>query len=300
MPAAIEDVGGLNKVPQSLLDKSQIIKDKGGISKIDSMTAELPPLLQRNREVLDEAKRCLQEEEQSDNELRANMKDKWTRTPSRQLTEYLHSEIKQYEQIIENAIKANKVIDTKYRQNKDCIQLLSKSPHDISSALPAATAVGALKDTHIIKDLRRLMDQVEGLKNVREVIESEMKNCDSDALAAKLISALSSSRGLDEHAIIQEELDSLVAPFRKQVRENIQEQEKLLGFIEKANSEFSREKVQNETSKMRDEMLKNLATASDGFNELYNHLEEGIKVRKRVYYLVDSFYSLLFSVPEVK
>jgi programmed cell death 6-interacting protein len=104
LPAAIEDVGGLNKVPQSLLDKSQAIKDKGGISKIDSMTLELPPLLQRNREILDEAKRCLQEEEQSDTELRSSMKEKWTRTPSRQLTEYLHAEIKQYEQIIRSIL----------------------------------------------------------------------------------------------------------------------------------------------------------------------------------------------------
>lgn len=277
LPAAIEDVGGLNKVPQSLLDKSQTIKDKGGISKIDSMTYELPPLLQRNREILDEAKRLLHEEEQSDTELKSNMREKWTRTPSRNLTEYLHAEIKQYEQIIENAIKANKVIETKYRRDRDGIQLLSKSQHEISTSLPAATAVGALKDTHIIKDLRRLMNEVEGLKNVREVIESEMKQSDSDALTAKLISALQSSRGLDEHAIIQQELDSVVAPLRKQVRENIQEQEKLLGFIEKANSEFSREKVHNETSKMREEMLKNLAVASDGFNELFNHLQEGIK-----------------------
>ena len=133
------------------------------------------------------------------------------------------------------------------------------------------------------------MNEVEGLKNVREVIESEMKNCDSDALTAKLISALQTSRGLDEHAIIQDELDSLVAPFRKQVRENIQEQEKLLGFIEKANAEFTREKVQNETSKMRDEMLKNLATASDGFNELYNHLVEGIKVEIHAIYYFRTF-----------
>ena len=83
------------------------------------MTLELPPLLQRNREILDESKRLLQEEEQSDTELKNNMREKWTRTPSRQLTEYLHAESKQYEQIIENAIKANKVIETKYKQNKD-------------------------------------------------------------------------------------------------------------------------------------------------------------------------------------
>ena len=32
-------------------------------------------------------------------------------------------------------------------------------------------------------------------------------------------------------------------------------------------------------------MLKNLATASDGFNELFNHLQEGIKVCDDIFYL---------------
>jgi programmed cell death 6-interacting protein len=278
LPASIEDVSGANKIPQSLLDKSQLIKDKGGISRIDAMMAELPSLLQRNTEILNETKRQLVEEEKSDTDLRTQMREKWTRTPSRQLTEYLHSEIKQYENIMENAIKANKVIEEKYRKHRDGIQLLSRPVNEISTSLPAATPVAALKDAHVIKDLRRLMDEVEGLKSVREVLESEMKNMDSDAITAKLISALQTSQGLGEHTIIQEEVDALVNPIRKQVKENIQEQEKLLGYIEKANSEFNTEKVHNETSKMREEMLRNLSSASDSFNELYNHLEEGNKV----------------------
>lgn len=270
-------MSGLNKVPQSLLDKSQIIKDKGGISKIDNMMSELPSLMQRNAEILQVGKRSLEEEERSDTELRNQMKDKWTRTSSRQLTEYLHSEIRQYETLMENTVKANKIIENKYKTNRDGINLLSKSPNEIASALPAATPIGALQNTHVVKDLRRLMDEVEALKNVREVLESEMKSMDSDALNAKLISALQVSNSLDEHSIIQNELDELIGPIRKQVRENIQEQEKQLSFIEKANSEFNKEKVHNETSKMRDEMLKNLASASDSYNELYSHLEEGIK-----------------------
>lgn len=277
LPAAIEDVGGKNLVPPSLIDKSQLVKDKGGISKINSMMGELQPLMQRNSDILNEAKRMLAEEESSDTELRTSMKEKWTRTPSRQLTEYLHSEVRQYDTIMENAVKANKVIDTKYSKHRDGIELLSKSAQEVSSSLPAATATGALQNTHIIKDLRRLMNEVEALKNVREVLESEIKGLDNDALNAKLISALTSSTSIDEHSIIQNELDNMIAPLRKQVRENIQEQEKLLGFIEKANSEFTKEKVQNETSRMREEMLKNLAQASDGFNELYNHLVEGNK-----------------------
>lgn len=277
LPAAIEDVGGKNLVPQSLLDKSQAMKDKGGISKIDNMMAELKPLMERNTDILNESKRMLREEEASDTEMKTNMKERWTRTPSRQLTEYLHQEVKQYDTIMENAIKANTVIDTKYNKFKDGIQLLSKSAHEISASLPAATATGALQNTHVIKDLRRLMGEVEGLRNVREVLESELKGLDNDALNAKLVTALQGSTSLDEHSIIANELDAMVTPLRQQVRENIQEQEKILGFIEKANSEFTKEKVQNETSKMREEMLKNLAQASDGFNELYNHLAEGNK-----------------------
>lgn len=281
LPAAIEDLGNNdNKIPQSLIEKSKLIKDKGGIQKIDQMFSELPSLLTRNTEILNEAKRILEDEEKSDNELKANLKEKWTRTGSKMLNEPLLTEIRQYEQIIANAIKANNTIEDKYKRHRDSIILLSKSEFQIASELPPASAVAALQNTHIIQDLRRLMGEVEALRSVRDVIESELKTMDQDSAKAKLINSLQSSTRLDEHAVVQEEVDNLMAPFRKQVRENIQEQEKILGYVEKANSEFCKEKIVNESSKIREEMLKNLATAYDGYNELYNHLMEGIKVGK--------------------
>lgn len=280
LPAAIEDVGNQNNaLPPSLIEKSKMIKDKGGIQKIDQMFSELPSLLTRNTEILNEAKSILEDEEKSDTELKANLREKWTRTGSKMLNEPLFTEIRQYEQIIDNAIKANKTIEEKYKRHRDSIILLSKPEFQISSELPPASAVAALQNTHIVQDLRRLMNEVDALKTVRDVIESELRNMDQDSAKAKLINSLQSSNKFDEHAVVQEEVDNLMAPFRKQVRENIQEQEKLMGYIEKANSEFCKEKIVNESSKIREEMLKNLATAYDGYNELYNHLMEGIKVR---------------------
>ena len=55
LPASIEDLSGA-KVPQSVLDKSAGIKEKGGVSVIDKMMQDLPELLTRNREILDEVK----------------------------------------------------------------------------------------------------------------------------------------------------------------------------------------------------------------------------------------------------
>jgi programmed cell death 6-interacting protein len=56
LPAAIEDVSG-DTVPQSILTKSTSVVEQGGIQTVDQLIKELPELLQRNREILEEV--CL-------------------------------------------------------------------------------------------------------------------------------------------------------------------------------------------------------------------------------------------------
>ena len=58
LPAAIEDLSG-QTIPKSVLDKSAAVNDKGGLKTIDTFMQDLPELLQRNREVLDEVRNYL-------------------------------------------------------------------------------------------------------------------------------------------------------------------------------------------------------------------------------------------------
>lgn len=53
LPAAIEDTSG-TELPQSVLEKAQHVKDAGGINALEDSMQELPELLQRNKELLDE------------------------------------------------------------------------------------------------------------------------------------------------------------------------------------------------------------------------------------------------------
>lgn len=53
LPAALEDTTG-NSLPQSLREKSQAIREKGGIDTVQGLLNELPSLLQRNNEILKE------------------------------------------------------------------------------------------------------------------------------------------------------------------------------------------------------------------------------------------------------
>merc|ERR1719210_820273 len=64
LPASIEDLSGTT-VPQSVLEKGSKLKELGGISLLMQLMTDLPALLTRNKEILDESTRMLDEEEAS-------------------------------------------------------------------------------------------------------------------------------------------------------------------------------------------------------------------------------------------
>lgn len=55
LPAALEDLSG-DSVPQSILEKSRAVIQQGGLNSIEQLIKDLPELLQRNREILDEVR----------------------------------------------------------------------------------------------------------------------------------------------------------------------------------------------------------------------------------------------------
>lgn len=57
LPAALEDVSGGSKVPHSLLEKAANLREMGGIRLLEQRMQDMPELLKRNKEILDEV--CL-------------------------------------------------------------------------------------------------------------------------------------------------------------------------------------------------------------------------------------------------
>lgn len=92
-----------DEVPQSVRDKAKAVADAGGMTALKKLMDELPELLTRNTEILDECERMLKEERESDEQLKAQHKDKWNRTPSGQLTGTFNTNATKYRTIINNA-----------------------------------------------------------------------------------------------------------------------------------------------------------------------------------------------------
>lgn len=55
LPAALEDLSG-DSIPQSIAEKARFIVQQGGLQSIEQLIKDLPELLTRNREILDEVR----------------------------------------------------------------------------------------------------------------------------------------------------------------------------------------------------------------------------------------------------
>ncbi|XP_019364506.1 PREDICTED: programmed cell death 6-interacting protein isoform X2 [Gavialis gangeticus] len=275
LPAAIEDVSG-DSVPQSILQKSKSVIEQGGVQTVDQLIKDLPELLQRNREILDESLRLLDEEEATDNDLRAKFKERWQRTPSNELYKPLRAEGANFNNILNKAVHADGQVKERYQSHRETIALLCKPEPELNAAIPSANPAKTMQGTEVVNVLRSLLANLEEVKKGREQLESDLKSVNFD-MTSRFLTALAQDGAINEEAISVTELDQIYGSHTHKVQESLQTQEELLKNIQNAHQEFSKMKQSNNESNLREEVLKNLAVANDNFVELLANLKEGTK-----------------------
>lgn len=271
LPASIEDVGGV-QLPPSLLAKAAAIRSAGGLESLSKKLAELPDLLNRNKEILDETERMLTAEEESDTNLRTQFKGKWTRMESSKLNAKWKEDIAKYRRIIQNAVDADNKVRQKFAQHKDKIQLLASSDQELSRSVPTGTARSS--NSPVVSRLRQLLDQAEALKNEREVIESELRS-DSDysVMRSKFLQALAQDGAINDSALSVEKLGEMYGPLQKQIRDSRSRQEQLIREIQAANEEYVRSKGSSVGKDAeRENILTELAAAHDSYFEITSNV----------------------------
>lgn len=273
LPACIETTAAGSALPPSLLEKAKEVRERGGLESLKTLINELPEALNRNREILDETERILNEERDSDSQLRAQFKERWTRTPSDKLTEMFRSNASKYRSIIDNAVAADKIVREKFDVNSRGVELLSKSPQELQIAIPAS-AGGSNSNSPSAKKLAELMEQVETIKAERDTIEIDLKSATVN-MKDQFIHALQQDGAINEPVISVAQIGKVLGPLQQQVQDSITRQQILIQEIQEAHSKFTRESGSGTNS--RDALFSELAKAYDTFCELQNNLKEGTK-----------------------
>lgn len=272
LPAALEDTTGCS-LPPSIRDKAEAVRAKGGIQAIQKLISDLPVLLERNQEILVEGERLLQEEQDSDRELRGQFKERWTRSASEKLNEPLRNNLNKYKEIIRVAKDADKTVRDKFSKHQRHIEMLSASDADLERQIPSGNPTAS--NSSCVQRLRHLMEQVETIRAEREAIEAELKSSTVD-MKPKFLAALTQDGSVNEQALSVEMLGETLGPLQKQVADSLAREQQLVQDIQSANAEFCQEK-QGHGGNNREAVLMELAAAHDMYMELTANLKEGTK-----------------------
>ncbi|XP_024114842.1 programmed cell death 6-interacting protein isoform X1 [Oryzias melastigma] len=275
LPAALEDLSG-DSIPQSIADKAKSIVEKGGLQSIEQLIKDLPELLTRNREILDESLKMLDDEESTDNELRGKFNQRWNRTPSGDLYKPLRTEGTNFRNVLDKAVQADQVVRDRYNAHCDMIALLCKPPNELSAAIPSANPTKTLQGSEIVNVLRSQLAQLEEIKKERETLEGEIKAVTFD-MSVTFLTALAQDGAINEEQLSLAQLDKLYGSYNERVQASLRSQEELLGQVQVSHQEFSSLKQSNTEANQREEVLKKLASAHDSYVEISNNLREGTK-----------------------
>ncbi|XP_051991917.1 programmed cell death 6-interacting protein isoform X2 [Xyrauchen texanus] len=275
LPAALEDLSG-NSVPQSILEKSHAIIQQGGLQSIEQLIKDLPELLQRNSEILDESLKMLNDEESTDNELRAKFNQRWSRTPSGDLYKPLRAEGINFRCVLDKAVQADQVVKERYNAHCEMIALLCKPENELSAAIPSANPAKTLQGSEAVNVLRAQLAQLDEVKRERDILEGEIKSVTFD-MTTTFLTALAQDGAINEEALTSSELDSRYGTHTQHVQQNLRRQEELLSQIQVSHQEFSALKQSNSEANNREEVLKKLAAAHDSYIEISCNIKEGTK-----------------------
>ncbi|XP_037831534.1 programmed cell death 6-interacting protein isoform X2 [Kryptolebias marmoratus] len=311
LPAALEDLSG-DSIPQSIAEKSKSIVEQGGLQSIEKLIKDLPELLTRNREILDESLKMLDDEETTDNELRAKFNQRWNRTPSGDLYKPLRagtrrkpsrparllpvtappppthitcssfspvlpsSEGTNFRNILDKAVGADQVVRDRYNTQCDMIALLCKSENELSAAIPSANPTKTLQGSEVVNVLRSLLAQLDDLKKEREILEGEIKAVTFD-MSTTFLKALAQDSAINEEQLSMSQLDQLYGSYNQKVQASLSMQEELLGRVQTSHQEFASLKQSNTEANQREDVLKRLASAHDSYVEICSNLREGTK-----------------------
>ncbi|XP_074543302.1 programmed cell death 6-interacting protein isoform X2 [Halichoeres trimaculatus] len=275
LPAALEDLSG-DSIPQSIAEKARSIVQQGGLQSIEQLIKDLPELLTRNREILDESLKMLDNEETTDNELRTKFSQRWNRTPSGDLYKPLRAEGANFRSVLDKAVQADQVVKDRYNTHCDMIALLCKPENELNAAIPSANPTKTLQGSEVVNVLRAQLAQLDEIKKERETMEGEIKAVTFD-MSTTFLTALAQDGAINEEQLSLPQLDQMYGTYNQRVQASLRSQEELLGQVQTAHQEFSSLKQSNTEANQREEVLKKLASAHDSYVEISSNLREGTK-----------------------
>jgi len=278
---ALEQTHGL---PQSVIERSNIVIRKGGLKVIEETFAKVSAISQDNLQIIDKLKKDLNEEENDDLAAKNQFGERWTREISRNLNRGLMEKLKNYEDKIVQAVIADGVIRDKIDKNIVGIETLSSTKEELEASIPACRPNASLniQNNPEIINLKEKMKQFDqSLEQKQTIVKNLNDKCKSDTINNVVLMLITNKEEINKEKIVGEQLQKYNTD-REIINDFIEGLKNLTNEIVELNSLFVLKKYKDNLLTERENALKNLENSYKIYEEICMNLDEGINFHSKI------------------
>ncbi|XP_018651223.1 putative programmed cell death 6-interacting protein [Schistosoma mansoni] len=236
LPAALL-ANGLSSITSNILSKASSVRRDGGAEKLYQQLLSIPECVQRNKEIIEAEKSSLDDEENSDNSLRKQYGERWSRKPSSELNKLWRSDIQKCLNLLEQTTKTDASLLDRYEKHKEHFEILSKPEDELQALIESDSKFpesGTEANNEELKsELTQLCNKLESIKTERNDLIEQLKLVDySPDLVKKLLTYYREHNETIDLQIATDMLEEKMVSVRELIQENLNKQESLLNDLQ--------------------------------------------------------------------
>jgi len=278
---ALEQTHGL---PQSVIDRSNIVIRKGGLKSIEETFSKATAISQENQNIIDKLKKDLNEEENDDLAAKTQFGDRWTRETSRNLNKGLMEKLKSYEEKVNQAVLADGIVRTKIDQNIVGIETLSSTREELEASIPACrptTSINIQNNPEVVNLKEKMKQFDQAIEQKQNIIKNLNEKCKSDTINNTVLMLITNKEEINKEQIVGEQLQKYNTD-KEIINDFINGLKNLTNEIVELNSVFVLKKYKDNLLTERENALKNLENSYKVYEEICMNLDEGINFHSRI------------------
>lgn len=276
-------------VPKKLAEYAEEVQHEGGIQSLHDMLQKIQTMSRKSTNLISDGFNALEEENEQDVMFSRRFGKLWTRPSSRSLTHNLLTMGTQYNDTVQAAQKADRIVQAKVTSWGKAIAMLSRPTEEILAHLPMLQE----EEEHYpfiqecLAKLRSLLGLLEKETKDRDTLVNTVKQmADKDDISSSLVKKADElTRGSPimklEPGQFSETFGEHLAGYKKfqdEMKLHTSKQDDLLHNIQDLFGQFSFVVSNKSVLNKREKAITNLETAFTKFKEIRTNLVEGIKV----------------------
>ncbi|CAD5220413.1 unnamed protein product [Bursaphelenchus xylophilus] len=275
MPALVEDSTKQERIPASIVKKSEAIRSKGGYHAIEAKEKHLLKASEETAQLINKIKEKLDQEELTDEALRDHYSARWTCKPSNQLTIKFRQEIGKYQGINKTAQSADEKVRSKIRLCERDVTVMTGPRDGLLERVPPIQQSGN-DQSQAVEKLKELWGVMEKEINMVQRLEERLNEVKFDPTAhfVKILKQEGQLEDSEINSFTDEKLKELFDRLTVECNQNIELRNAILEEMKVWHQKFTHGGNEDDE---RSKALKQLTAAYDVFLECEGNLQEGAK-----------------------